>query len=368
MASESDASAASSPQNELSKLEKQFEDELKNDARFQEYFSGFSSITVSLFLSRYARKKAWYLTYGESNLQWDERDNAAKIQAADNLFWSIRQLHLFEMQCLWRAEQITLPGVECCADFMLLSQHIRKVEFLPPVTQQDIELMSEFLQNSDEEFDYDNVWFYEWYNYEDIKELAEEDDWGNPWYEFYFQRLGKTYLLQLPDVRGEKEEYYLSLEREHRLTNPPSEYIPDTRPELDWASSGVIENYIRKFESPQLLQYFFACEKFSMRYEDDLLDSALEDLRNAEEIIPIDYNEDWREAIKKAARRYKNRLLVDALQQYYFDYLNRIEAGISLLTPDEDKNGFSSDQYVKTIKKMIREGRRLNGEPPDLNF
>jgi len=346
-------------------LREQFQAELQNNPRYKEFFAQYSPSSVDSFISSYAKKKAWFVINGESISKQSGKSNYTIMDSADEIYWMIRQAHLFELQCLWRAEQMTLPFIECTADFFLAGLHIRSLDFLPPVSQFDIDLMCEFLESG--ELDLSEHLLYLWQDYDEIKELADESDWGNPWYAFYFERLAKSYILELGDIRGGKEQYYYSLAREKSGENQPVLFPPDERPYLDPFDPETIKKFIRKFETPQMLQYYLLCDPTHMDEEKEKVKHAFNFLLSSDELMAIESNSDWREAILIAADKCQGRQLAEALQQYYNDLLYREENGI--LSNDDD----NLDQFVNALtdmpyKKMLRHGRELNGEPPDLNF
>lgn len=80
--------------------------------------------------------------------------------------------------------------------------------------------------------------------------------------------------------------------------------------------------------------------------------------------VPVAAHDDWREAILVAARRYENLQTARALVGVYEDYRFKRQAGLGY----EDNIPEHFVYLCAHIKEQIVEGRRINGEPGDLNF
>ena len=99
------------------------------------------------------------------------------------------------------------------------------------------------------------------------------------------------------------------------------------------------------------------------------LDETLEFLKEAREPIPIAYNPNWSDALKQTEYNYKKKLLADAIPAAFDDYKMRLESGIEF-----PKSAFNETLYQDSIKRVdsikteILGGRKLLGEPEDLNF
>ena len=122
---------------------------------------------------------------------------------------------------------------------------------------------------------------------------------------------------------------------------------------------------MRQFETKLRLEAFDASK--------DRLDLplALERLQNAgsSKLIPIEAHTDWRQAVIAAGHRHYFNQLIAALPHVYEDYSQRAALGIALTAPDDGQyrhreRGASFAHH----EAQFREGRRLLGEPDDLNF
>lgn len=243
--------------------------DLETNPGYKEFFSRYREDSVKSFIKYYASDKANYLIEGEYFLnEKDNIDSDIKKQAS-NCLWEIQQKKLFNLQCQWRAEQLKIKEIESVQDFMYLHRAIKKCTFVSPVTEEEVQLYIKYL-STDTDDHYDHWNYHGWNDYTDYKRYIERNDPDriNPlsqWYKFYDAHKGTDTLLDLPDVRDEKEEFYSKIwfEKEHKkkmaaLKAKQSE--EDKRPYL--SSRGEdLENFIRRFEEKAVIKYHEAKKK-----------------------------------------------------------------------------------------------------------
>jgi hypothetical protein len=355
----------------------EIETDLRTNPRYQEFFNRFRAYSVESFIKHYSFKKSMYLQYGEMYKETQERESLQFLEEAQERIWDIQQKKLFNLQCQWRAELIKLPGVETTFDFLYWEKHIKTCPFLDPITEEEFSLYVEYVL-SDSYEDVRNIGVH-WQNYDLIKSNYNDDDDDSmivpEWYLLYDNRMGTSHLLSLPDIRGDKEEVYLTLTREHRRLEyekknalspqPP----PDTRPYLEAYNIQTIEDFIRKFEDKKLLMLCRAFEKSSSTDEEEELDASYEFLKSIDEPIELLECDDWREAINLTATHYRKKFIARECEPAYRDYLQRIELGIPFEVSDRElKRSNIIENLEEAQKKMLLEGRVLNGEPADFNF
>ena len=82
-----------------------------------------------------------------------------------------------------------------------------------------------------------------------------------------------------------------------------------------------------------------------------------------QEYIPIKANEDFIAAIEQSYNDYCIGKIVEALPQAHAEYLYKTKHG---LHEKVEQNPFG--HRIEEDKKMILDGRVLNGEPRDFNF
>ena len=81
-------------------------------------------------------KVEWCLDYKSSE----------DLVAAQTCLGNIQQKKLFDKQCQWRAETFTHPAIETTSDFNYWEKNILNCPFIDPITEEDVALYIEFLQ------------------------------------------------------------------------------------------------------------------------------------------------------------------------------------------------------------------------------
>ncbi|MBI5217214.1 MAG: hypothetical protein HY960_15785 [Ignavibacteriae bacterium] len=358
---------------DIKKLEAQYLEELKANQQVQEYLKEYHETSIKSFLETYAHRKSMYVFWGRKHKDFRERSASRFYDEAYDCFWSIQQKKLFNLQCQWRADQITLEGIEISADFDILEFEIERVPFLEPVSEEDMDLYLQFLETIDEGNEFDD--YAEWQDYDQFKDELENDEEGSTypdWYDFYDMRRGTSSFLSLPDIRGKKEEFYrhLYFEEQKRIAiengtyKEPTPYVPYHPVPY---SNEFLRAFIKKFEKPEFQDYLFHYIKEDEKeYLDEQYEDAVMILDDAEEDVPIEYNDNWKKGVIAASKRYRNEELKKNIVQVFRDYQFRMSTGIQHPKTNEGEN--HRIEYSKRIKDQIIKGRILNGEPGDLNF
>lgn len=300
---------------------------------------------------------------------------------AEEALWAIQQKKLFNLQCQWRAEQIRLKGVEHSTQFLLLSANIQHCPHISPVSRAEVELYCSFLRSglASHPYSFDN-----WQDYEAFK--AEYESGSIPgiendpdqehipsWYSFYDEHMGTTDLLNLPDIRGEKENRYRSISRQIQLENMRKENpkkATDSRPYLSIYDSEMVESFVRKFEDKRTLKFCKAVENFQLQMDENMeVEDALETLRASDMKIPVRAHADWKDAIIAAAKQYEFEQVAQMLPIIHQEYVFRVENSINFSQSMVDKK---KEEYAFQLCEMARqqiiEGRLHCGEPDNMRF
>lgn len=357
------------------------EDELNNNPVYRDFFSQFNRASVETFIRNYAHRKAFYLTYGSDFIKHSSQREHRYRLIAEQALWTIQQKKLFNLQCYWRAEQITLKGIEHSSQFLLLSANIQYCPYISSVSRVEIDLYVNFLKSGKASLNAD---FYNWQDYESFKaahlasdgeELSGTDSGEQlpAWYAWYDQYMATGNLLDLPDIRGAKEKKYRSVARQQRLERMKKIGITpqiDTRPYLSTSDSAVMDSFIRRFEDKKIHRYFKAMESFQEEMNElPELDKTIEKLKNAGKEISIRSNSDWKRALMQAAGEYELNRVAEILPAVYEEYLIRLENGLNFpMNPLEKRRVEHAFNTCESARNQILEGRRLIGEPLNFQF
>lgn len=361
-------------------LRQQTEDNLRNNPAYKEFFSQFNQSSVESFIRGYARRKALYSLRGEEFMEQEEANHFRYKVIAEEGLWAIQQKKLFNLQCQWRAEQIQLRGIDHSTQFLMLSANIQHCQFLTPVNSSELELYMNYLCSDTARL---NAHFDNWQDYEGFK--AEYQSGNIPsiddtvenqlpaWYQYYDEHMNTATLLDLPDIRGEKENRYRSISRQRQLEQmkqSSTQRIIDDRPFLSIYDSELVESFVRKFEDRQTLRYCKAIEGFQKKLDESLeVDAAIEILKNAGKKIRIQSTDDWKEGVVAAANRFELEQVATLMPMVFQEYMFRRENGINFPHSYLDrKREEYAVQLCDKAKHQIMEGRRILGEPENFRF
>lgn len=355
---------------ELEKKKQQWLQDLQNSEAVQNYLSGFHE-TGKGFLEDYVRQKSFWHTYANLYADSIEKEQLQWINNAFEHLELILQKKLFDAQCLWRAEKVTFAGVEICEDFKVWEHNVFNCPFIEPVNEYDVELYGRYLQQNNAE-DETNQWG-EWQDYEEIKEAYNTNNENRnfpEWYDFHNGHTGSGTLMLLPDIRGEKEAFYYELhfdqQRElNKKEHDDWERKRDKRPWLHSFDEDSIKYFVSTFENKEeqalYNEYAFANRH---REEKDTLRDTIDALLKADEFVPIESHYDWFEALQIALKRYRCKKIAEALPMALEQYQMNIQMGIAF--PADHK--YTHNEVRGIWLQNILNGRKLNGEPQDLNF
>ncbi len=358
------------------------EEEVLADARLRERLADFNPLFHELFLKNYARLLADLHHYGtiyEGNLEF--LLHQAHKPAAKAL-WLIQYQKLFDLECEWRAGRVAVPEARLCADFADWQEYIEECSLVPPISPDEVALLADFmtLATDSHELEAGNFCNLFWMHrdHRDPDDAEEEDEERlTPFTHFWDERRGTGYLRQLPNLRGEQERRYRKAAFAKPAPNvaaptPPKPedslaHVPTYGPEHD----DLLREYLRRFEpATKLRQFEIKRQLEAFDASEDRLDLplALERLQNAGPVaIPIEAHADWRQAVIAAGHRHYLDKVRDALPAVYEDYCQRQSLGISHVPPYEPSYR-ERGSYFANAEPSIREGRRLLGEPDDLDF
>ncbi len=346
--------------------------DLKTNPQYKEFFGKYNKTSVESFINNYAFQKANLVKYGESYLLNEEKLFLMQKNKAELRLWEIQQKKLFNLQCQWRAGMITLPGIETSYDFKYWEKNIENCPFIDAINDEEFDLYFEYII-SDNFSDLD--WIYSWQDYDKIKEEYYHEEAEVPeWYVFYDTRRNTAKLLELPDIKGTKEKFYIDIWEQHH--KPKKEEVlysypkaeKDERPDLNVFSPDDVEEFIKKFENSKMIEYFRAYQK-TVKNENDLeLDQAIDILKGAERIVEIEGSDNWRLSIIDAAKKYQQMKIATAHRQTYQNYIYRNMYKIAHETHAEEGEIKWHLDFADLMKRRIIEGRALNGEPADLNY
>jgi hypothetical protein len=353
-------------------LEQKWRLELKKNKAVQNFFSGYNSHSIDAFLDHYTREKFYWHLNPERNEADMEAEELRWINKAFDHLEMILQKKLFDAQCLWRAEKVSFKEVEICEDFIVWEHNIYNCPFIAPVNDEDLALYNEFLLQPGTEaaIEFEE----EWQDYTEIKEAYHSSETAcrnfPEWYDFHINRTGSGALLILPDIRGEKENFYCALnfakkEEDQRKKEKKSEKTRDNRPFLHYSDEDFIKWFVNSFEDKKNLAFYkhYSWVHRNMDATEEV-QYIIDELMKAGEPVPIEANEDWIEGLKLAYNRYECKKIAEALPMALEQYQMNIQMNIAFPETDMEHYNMIREVWLNNILN----GRELNAEPRTLDF
>lgn len=354
---------------------------LESDSRVKEFFKEYSESSVQSFLEHYASQKALFMEYGENFGKWRDQAETEYLDLAVNCLESIQLEKLYALRRKWGARKMKLPQIECVSDFRDHAENILSSELVTPITQQEVDLMAQFLKSIDLEVGFPEMdLMSSEYNFLYEEDDTEESEEMSAWTEFYNLHTGAGKYRLLPDLMGEKSRHYMTLsntarqkEFEKQKENNPTNKAPkDERPWLSSYNTEVMESFIRQFEPADTMSKYrgfmaFESQTDSGSDDDEYINEQVPEIveKMLQQKLPmhIEAHPDWRRAIMITWNRFVRDQVLLTLPIAYEDYLFRLENKIAY-PPKEH----SMASLAKEIKDNILKGRALNGEPENFDF
>ena len=341
--------------------------EMQADVRFQSYFTPYQKSSVTEFLKRYAWYKANLEVYGDYTKDHHERLIYQYHEDAWAALKDIQMKKLFDMECLWRAEQETdMSGVEVTKDFRNVFHTILDYPDIPIISSEDIELYQLFLHREQHVIYYIQG-YVQYPDYEDVKTAYEEEsETGIEYVDFHNKQTGNHSLLLLPDIRGQKEKMYIEMFVDKAKKDTVQE--EDSKAEKQHLSA-MDEELIKfgaHFGDKKTVNFIKDQRKWLRETIDPIFSWAFRYLGDLNpEKVPIKAHEDWKEAVYFTAVHHKSKLVAEILPTVYEEYLLKKNLGSPLTTEEKENYSLSFNNWWK---ESILAGREINGEPRDFNF
>ena len=377
------------------KLYEEIYQSLLSNKKIWDYYKDYNPESVEAFLKQYAKEKINILEWGPSQIKIQEMQDMEFSNAAFECLKQIQQKKLFDLQCQWRAELITLDGVVTTDDFGIIGADILNCKLIPPVSEAELDMFINFLNNDEFHGIQSGLPDSMWQFYFAFKKAYEGEPFlfiGFPeWYYYYDLCTGNSKYLILPDIRGEKEQYYIRLaenktdtvettpekgkkvsKKKTIATAKPIKEVPVMKPQINYYSSGYLSWFVHEFEDKKTEREFknVGGEKNKGEDEDEdkydyaMVDEIVRDLSVDGKIRSVEANDNWAEGLQETLKKYQIQERKDAISPAYEQYCMYVENGISF----EKKADDFSVIIQKSRRAKILEGRRIAGEPEDFNF
>lgn len=391
---------------DLAGLTRLFEAELLAQPAFAEAMAPYFAQSRPHVARMYANVKAGAYIKGPLLLRQAGARFVEIREAAAHDLWAIQQKKLFDLQCCWRAGQITLPGVRHTEEFRQWEKYIEHCPWLPPITADEVALYEAYMRS--DAYEPSRNW--SWQDYATFRRPAEgseedaddADDNDNgaddgyhaaerrayrtlpAWYRYHDAATGAGALRALPDVRGDKERYYINLTEADKAEKLAAQRARgDMAASLPWhpfIGQADYGPYFHQFEDPaelpRLLRWYEADRADDYRrhgYLDEATHWMERALVHQAAPWPVAAHPDWRLALIAAGMRAWGHQLADVLAEVWQEQEQNRALGLSVTGPREygTRKPFEELDWAEEESyhpKFILRGRELAGEPRDFNF
>lgn len=363
----------------LEEIREETYNRLKNSPEVKRFLEPYNSFFHDLFLQNYATEKSLWTELKAHYLEQQTRTELEMVETARNAIVCLLKKKLRDIRREWGAGLIELPGISTPFDFMLLVDNVFSIDWLPPVTAEEIEILLDFVDQQ-KGFDLSFQFRYEAENFE-IPLLMEEGndfDQKNSFAAFHSAVSGKENLRVLPDKRGEEFMRYIRLAaqkereaKEDQQTNETEEQWQElyNKPFIPKEEAWFIEEFIRQFDDKETLRNFQIYKIYSHKYDPQDEVTGLTNWENVEDIVnhlknmdvqlPVNAHADWRLALIESWRAYRKTTVKAAIEQVYDEYIFHIQAGIAWQTNEVKPK---TRKKVEDLMEKYRKGMELEGE------
>ena len=362
-------------------LKKQFIQKIQDSAAAQEWLQQYNETTINSFVDYYADYKQRIVRYSSQYIDRAERiPELAYRDKTEQVLKMILQKKLFNLQCRWRAEQVTFPQVRVAYDFWYWEHNLKNCPFIDLVTQQEVEVMQRFVQS-----DYFKVddWALRWVSWQDYEELTEKnedglDDKMPEWYQYYDTYMGTGHLLLLPDVRGPKEEYYLDIARKRAREETVKDetakpYVPPVvkdRLTYSYEQFYGLACMCEDAYFKTLIQADKEEKEQAAQLDEEEGDPAdmVRLLKNIPDLPPVRGGLSWRQALQCCYDDYIKGIIARDLSVVCEEYNLYRSMGFSHEMDSHTAKTVEENGISKQAIERILQVRASLGEPADLNF
>ena len=365
--------------------------ELSNNPRIKEHYKDYDQASVDSFLKEYAAEKVRILDWSPRFIENQEANDLQHTVQAFECLKQIQHKKLFDLQCQWRANLITLPGIVIGDHFIDQGNNILNCKLISPVSDEDLDLYLQFMGNEEYYQHASNMHPMIWQMHWPLKMLYEGHQlplFSFPvWYYYHNLITGNSRYLLLPDLRGKKEAYYRQLASgiiKLHTTEPDEEKItvipgsmhaeemakasPEPKKTLDYHSEGFLTRFVRSMEDKEVQKEFRnAGGELRSDDRDDFseMDIIVRDLATYNQVLPIEASHDWKEALRATLNKQRYNKLKEAIYPAYEEYNMFISNNFEF--PVENENRLFQTDSDKQMKEILQ-GRKIAGEPEDFNF
>jgi hypothetical protein len=348
---------------------------LNTEERFVNYFNQFEDSSVKLFKNLYVQYRTNWHFNPYNKIDFKNRINQRFYKLAITALKNIQLKKLFNVMSSWMNKECNFPDIEVSIDWEKWCKKPLSCPHIEPIQLHEIECYKDFINQLEDTFFFAHMYInlspMSFVEDKELKgsrwegEYGQEEYYGR-WFTFFDQRYGTSYFKLKPGTRVTNEYKYIWHYQKTIQENAPQITPPEILPTISIYSNK--DEFVNLFEDKEFKQLYKAYSRWKdeLRFAEDI-DMDIIYLCEAKEIIPIEDNDDWREGISIASDKYCRNKTIQILEDVFDEYLilRTIDEGFDEW--EESHNMATFTTHDEHIKKIFN-GRKLMGEPEDLNF
>jgi len=345
---------------------------LNTDERFINYFKDYEETSVQNFKNYYINQRTHWHFNSKEIKDYKDKQNERFYNYAITALKHIQFKKLFHVIASWMNKECNYDDIEISVDWDKWCKKPFSCPYITPIQLHEVQCYKDFLNQLEDDFSFNhmyiNVSSFDFVEDDSGKKRWEDKDdaeyFYSRWFIFFDQRYGTAYYKLKPGTRVTNEFKYIwhhhKTQRENApVTHPPK--LPSIYMYRD------IDEFVSLFEDKDFKELY----KAHKRWNDEInfaseVDMEIIYLSEAKEIVPVEYNDDWREGLKIACELYNRNKTIQILGDVFDEYqiLRDMEGGFEEWEEDKHPSFTSREEHISNILS----GRRLMGEPEDLNF
>ena len=349
---------------------------LNTDERFINYFKDYDETSVQNFKDYYINQRTHWHFNAEGLKEYKDKQNERFYEYAISALKHIQFKKLFHVMASWMNKECNFDDIEVSVDWDKWCKKPFSCPYISPIQLHEVQCYKDFLNQLEDDFSFTNQMYINVSPFNFVEHTSgrarwegedkfDQENYYGRWFTFFDQRYGTAFYKLKPGTRVTNEYKYIWHYHQTQRDNAPKVTPPAILPTISIYSDK--DEFVNLFEDKDFKELY----KAHKRWNDELnfaseVDMQIIYLSEAKEIIPIEYHDDWREGIKIACEHYHRNKTIQILEDVFDEYqiLRDMEGGFDEWEEDKYPSFTTREEHISNILN----GRRLMGEPEDLNF
>ena len=346
---------------------------LNTDERFINYFKDYEETSVQNFKDYYINQRTHWHFNADELKKYKDKQNERFYKYAIDALKHIQFKKLFHVMASWMNKECNFDGIELSIDWNKWCKMPFSCPYIPPIQLHEVECYKDFLNQLEDDFSFTHQMYINVSPFDFVEDDSGKKNWEGKddpegyygrWFTFFDQRYGTAFYKLKPGTRVTNEYKYIWHHHKTQREIAPITYPPELPAIYMYRDK---DEFVNLFEDRDFKELY----KAHKRWNDEVnfaseVDMEIIYLSEAKEIVPVEYHDDWREGLKIACEQYNRNKTIQILEDVFDEYqiLRDMEGGFEEWEADKHPSYTTREEHISNILS----GRRLMGEPEDLNF